>query len=572
MREFPPRPVGLVQECSNYHTIQTLGLRERVRRGIATIATIGAGIGVLASPPHEKPAYADSANVTIGMPFEGRWAYNTTVEPPYTDNNSSHPSAHHLPGGGDWSTDLYAKGENQEVKLQLASTSGETTYSWGASSTSCGESVKIHAHASGKEIGWIYIAHLSDAVKNGPITNGMKLGVAREVRNDRGQVCNPGNHIHIEAKNAADHSCYADLGKPGEKLINEGAAIGLLGSTNNGPRQACNTIPTTQSTPPPNNTAFKVIHKTHNGTNLAFWAKPGTVFETSWRPGGPKPQHAQVTRIPQQDAKDFDVQINPDGQRLIYTAAGEHIYEAHYYPGGTVHENTLITHAGKVLDIEKAIGPAGEQQLYVMTPEGIDEYFWYPNGEIRKSRLYSIKNPIAMEKVLLADGTQVLYVADRSYVYENSWQPGQAVQTGKQVMYIAQADIRDLDIAVDPDGRQRAYVGRDRDGVWEARWYRGQAIHTRQITGESGVRDIDTNRTVGGTNQLYVATSGGVHEYYWKDGEPVRGSTLTLQADVKSIDRSTTADGLPAVYTAANTQVFESYWGTGGMVRTGVVA
>ena len=334
----------------------------------------------------------------------------------------------------------------------------------------------------------------------------------------------------------------------------------------NGP----NSSSATSSPSSASNIVRKVIHKTDQGTNLVFWAKQDTVFEDSWRPGS-SPQLAQVVHGP--DIADIEVQINPDHERLIYTANKDGtVSETWYYPGQGLHSGNIVTNGGAIRDIEKSVGPNGEQQLYVMTPDGVDEYWWYPGQAIHKNRLYTLRDPVAMKKTPIEpDGTQILYVADKSHVYENYWRPGLGLITGGEVLNIPQADITDMDVVIDPDGTHQAYVGRERDGIWEGAWHRGQPVAARQIAGGTGIRDIEAS-SEGVTHQLYAATEGGVFEYWWTGEGQAHGSTITAQADVHSIDRSTTADGLPAVYTGANTSVLESWWGTGNPVRTGVVA
>jgi len=363
-----------------------------------------------------------------------------------------------------------------------------------------------------------------------------------------------GNFIRATGK-TFNH--FIDMNGPGKGLGNEDITPGSTSPAN----------PNTYA----QNTIRKVVQKTDGGTNLVFWAKSDTVFEDSWRPGGDGIHVAALTNQP--DIKDIDVQINPDHERLVYTATGDgHIYETWYYPGQPIHTGVIASGAGAVKEIQKTIGPDGTQQLYVMTDQGIDEYWWRPGGDgIHKNRLYSLRDPVSMVKTPAEpDGTQIVYVTDRSYVYEIYWKPGGNVYTGT-IMSISQADITDIDAVVDPDGKRHVYVGRRRDGIWEAGWYRGQAVATRQIAGGDDIRDVDAFNQ-GATHQLYAATGGGVFEYYWQGNNPAQGSTLTLQPDVHTIDRGITADGLPAVYTGANTKVYETWWGTGQTPRTSSIS
>jgi hypothetical protein len=179
---------------------------------------------------------ANASQALIGMPFTGKWAYNALVSPPYTDSNSSHPSVHHTPGGGDWATDVYAA-EGTVVKLDVTYPTSGVSFSWKTTSTTCGQSTGVNVIVAGTTVGWLYFAHLNSAVTSGTITNGMTLGTVHDWGG-----CNPGVHVHIESKNSSNYSCYADNGQPGVTL-NYGANFGVLDSNNSGAQQACTSIP-----------------------------------------------------------------------------------------------------------------------------------------------------------------------------------------------------------------------------------------------------------------------------------------------------------------------------------------
>jgi len=103
---------------------------------VLSVALVGVG-STSGSTGRETAA----AEVAIGMPFEGRWAYNIKRKPPYTDRNSSHPSVHALyTNGSDWSTDLYAK-EGTQVRLLLSSAAGTVRIERRSSGDSCGSGV-----------------------------------------------------------------------------------------------------------------------------------------------------------------------------------------------------------------------------------------------------------------------------------------------------------------------------------------------------------------------------------------------------------------------------------------------
>lgn len=190
-----------------------------------------------------SPAHAAGEQAVIGMPFDGKWAYNANVNPPYTDTNSSHPSVHTRSGmsAATWATDLYPDdgGNAMPVKLHVNGVGGTPTFSWVSSTTSCGTSTMVKVTVGGVDVGTLYLAHLSGAVTSGTITNGMTLGYTTSVSGG----CNPGRHVHVEFTNlTAGYSCYADRGHPGSTTY-ENDAIGVLGSSNTGARQACTSVP-----------------------------------------------------------------------------------------------------------------------------------------------------------------------------------------------------------------------------------------------------------------------------------------------------------------------------------------
>jgi hypothetical protein len=134
------------------------------------------------------------------MPFTGKWSYNVNVNQPYTDQNSSHPSVHHTPGGGDWATDLYGS-EGQPVTLHVPYANGTLGFSRAVSSTSGGQSIRIDVLVNGTNVGWLYVAHVNN-VPGGAIGNGMTIGTVHDWGG-----CNAGRHVHVKFKNLNNYSC-----------------------------------------------------------------------------------------------------------------------------------------------------------------------------------------------------------------------------------------------------------------------------------------------------------------------------------------------------------------------------
>jgi stress response protein SCP2 len=169
---------------------------------------------------------------TVGMPFSGKWAYGANVNPPYTDENSSHPAVH-TPSYGDWATDLYA-GQGTPVTLSV-SAPGSVSFGWIARTNgSCGERRVVAVYVDGLQVGSIYYEHMASAASTAsPPTNGMTVGYVHTWGS-----CNPGPHVHVELKNVSNYACWVDHGHPGT-TVTANEPIGRLGSPNTGPQQAC---------------------------------------------------------------------------------------------------------------------------------------------------------------------------------------------------------------------------------------------------------------------------------------------------------------------------------------------
>jgi len=198
---------------------------------------------VLTSPAlNEEPAHADTLQAVVGVPFDGKWAYSNPTASGCGPGSgeTSHPSCHET-YVGDWSTDLYAPA-GTDVKLRVGGNG--LTFTWDAASGTCGETRRVKVYASGTYIGRIHFTHLSGAASMGtPPANGMTVGRVANLG------CNPGGsgkHVHIEFDNATAHSCfvnYSNASNTAGMPVSEGSAIGVLGSSNTGPKQACASVP-----------------------------------------------------------------------------------------------------------------------------------------------------------------------------------------------------------------------------------------------------------------------------------------------------------------------------------------
>jgi hypothetical protein len=255
------------------------GLFDRLRNKWSTVAAIGATVLSIVVGPNinEQPAYAaNTEHITVGMPFAGRWAYSSNVEPDsngkYSDETSSHPSVHDN-HSADWGTDIYAL-PGTEAKLKVNGASGNATYSVSSvTDTSCGagKRVRVAIKVDDKNIGWVQYDHLDTALANG---DSLQLGgLLGKTKNWGNLSCyrvssNAGVHLHVGLKNTEDnHSCYADQGNPG-KSLSAGDKLGVIGSPSTDIKQSC----ASNSTP-----------STLKPQDLAWWT--GSILNTRPNPG-----------------------------------------------------------------------------------------------------------------------------------------------------------------------------------------------------------------------------------------------------------------------------------------------
>lgn len=252
MSEFQAEGARFTQHnlVTKEHTVfaqEALLMFDRLRNKLTAVVTAGAtAVATMISPLiNAQPAEAiDAPKATIGMPFEGRWAFNAIVNPPYTDANSSHPAVHNA-YGFDWATDLYA-GENTEVKVYGSSEQGTVTFKRSSTSDTCpkpdkqvaGRGVTFDVLVEGSKVGQVKYDHL-DLVDVGdqPIASGTKIGEITTEPLDAS--CYQTRHAHIQFLNSTHYSCYVDHGRPGETILAPGTSLGIIGSTNTSGKQVC---------------------------------------------------------------------------------------------------------------------------------------------------------------------------------------------------------------------------------------------------------------------------------------------------------------------------------------------
>jgi hypothetical protein len=262
----------------NQYALETepLGIRTKLGRAGAALLLAGgsslvASVAEGAISPAPVYAAAEGSTAIVGMPFKAQWAFNVEVQPPYTDENSSHPSAH-ASYGFDWSTDIYPVDDDHTVRVWGSSANGEVKFKRNKISDTCsshgdeiaGKGVVFDVLVDGSKVGEVKYDHL-DLVDVGEdaINNGTKIGVVTD--EDLHATCYQTSHVHVQFKNTeGNRSCYVDHGSTGKTLTAK-TALGILGSSNTVTKQAC------AETPKPEN----IVKLTQD---LAWWT--GSILNT----------------------------------------------------------------------------------------------------------------------------------------------------------------------------------------------------------------------------------------------------------------------------------------------------
>ncbi len=227
-----------------------------------------------------SPARAAGEQVTMGMPFTGRWAYNalTTAACGPLSTQTSHPSCHTISSPGyQWAVDYYGP-NGTEVRLYGTSAQGTVTFETGSVETSsCGQLVKVSVKVNGVQVGMISISHLQNIVASTTIAAGDKVGEVYSATCQQGY-----SHAHFEYKNtAAGNSCHVDHSNTTHTAgmeIAAGSAVGVIGSSNTGAQQACSSMPGSGGSGSAG-VALELVHyyQSGSGSTDAIQVTPGGV-------------------------------------------------------------------------------------------------------------------------------------------------------------------------------------------------------------------------------------------------------------------------------------------------------
>lgn len=170
---------------------------------------------------------------------------------------------------------------------------------------------------------------------------------------------------------------------------------------------------------------------------------------------------------------------------------------------------------------------------------------------------------LAVKKVTQSDGTNEVFWAKATNVFESWWRGSSGITTSSLV-YITQGDIVAIDAQLMPDNKHLLYTATAHN-VWETWWYPGQGSHSAAILQNVGnVRSIQ--KTIGPdgvTNQLYVMTDSGVSEYWWNStSNGVQGGSLYRLANPVAMKKALEPDGTQMLLVADQNYAYMVRWGS----------
>lgn len=566
----PPENVGFVDKLKNrWLTTAVLGL-------------VGTGVAVI-GPGNQEAAHAvDPIKATIGMPFQGKWAWNVAINPPYTDSNSSHPSVHER-YGADWTTDIYAA-VNTPVKVYGTSNQGIVTFKKSSTSDTCsskgpniaGQGLTFDVLVNGAKRGTVKYDHIDpETIGTDPITSGTKIGeVTSETLHN---TCFQTRHVHVQFKNVDTNkfACYTDHGKPGQNNIAEGQAIGDIGSQNTGVQQACTTgpIPPTETTVNPVITSL--LTPDNGGTRHVFTGTDsGKIYETYWN------ANTSPTTVPLinmgEDIDGISVQVTPNGDRhLYYGTQNGRVGEVYWGPstGGNITAGQSTNAIGSpVTALSSELTPDGDQHIISAHANGrLYETYW-GNGPIQSPQAYNLGKTVTGLSTQMTGGydRHIFYGAADGEVGEIYYGPN----TGgahKGMTGNVGTNVTDAAGRITADGTRHVYSVDSAGDIEELWWTANSASPTKNWLTNVGQHPtaVSSQVTPDGRQHVYYGTSFDQSgEVYW-GGAGDNGPTLTrvytdpANKSVSDVSSLITPDGAQNLFIAHGDGSLVARWWNG---------
>jgi hypothetical protein len=466
-----------------------------------------------------------SKRVTIGMPFTGRWAYNKLVKPPYTDENSSHPSVHEA-YGFDWATDLYAA-QNTDVKVLGASDQGTVTFQRIGTSDTCAEygksiggwGITFSVLVDGSKIGEVKYDHLDlDDVGDKPIASGTKIGkITSEALH---ATCYQARHAHIQLRNTeGNYACFTDRGNPGGVEISQGLAIGTVGSDSKVPKQSCDIV---QAEKPEPYTLARPTAVLFNGAlNVFAKGNDGQIYTQYWNGTG----WTGFSSIGVGMASDPAVIVGGSALNVFVRARDGQIYAK--YNDGSGWSGWASLGATVMKGNPKVVQYAGELDVFALGADGRPyKNTWQPIpgwGGWSVLSNYMDSSPAA---VAYGNELDVIMRGTNNSIYRNAWNGS------------AWGGFGDLGCCLvgNPDtvsyGGQVDVWGNAPSGhIWKRTW-NGYSWGAWTEMGGVYAGDPEVTEYNGDLNVFVRGTDGHIYTRYWSSGGQYWSGWASIGGDI----------------------------------------
>jgi hypothetical protein len=530
---------------------------------------------------NSEAAVADTPAITLGMGFEGRWAYSneTTAECGPADSQTSHPSCHET-YSGDWSTDLYGA-SGTDVKLKVSG-GRALSFSWDTASGTCGETRRIKVLDNGAYIGRLSYTHLSNAAStNSAPTDGMTLGKIANLS------CNPGGsgkHVHLELENANAYSCYVNYSNERSAAgitLSEGSVLGVLGSANTGAKQACSAESMLPPTPAnivttlSDNSSGPIssLLESSGRRSVFTGSDSGRLYWSHWAPGGGSWSSGEIANTGSA-IKSVTSLPRPNGKLGVYfgTADG-HMYEAWYAPSGG-----WVTH--EVANTGSSINGITAQAVTADTTDQVNVYYGTTDGKVRESWwrtglpwttsvIDTVTSPItdmAMLRPTTGTDTTVYVGTTNGEVHEDWWAgPGELWRGGQKANF--GTPITSL-IAMMSGATETVYAGTMDGNIKEAWFTPGSSAWSTGWVESYGrpVTSLTGFTTPSGVVDIFAGTMGDytLNERFWWPGNTWSGGRIaTLGRTVMGLTSMQVGTAKIVYSMEDNGAIKESWWAPG---------
>jgi surface antigen len=318
---------------------------------------------------------------------------------------------------------------------------------------------------------------------------------------------------------------------------------------------------------------IKRIKKTSFGSvQQLFAATESAVYAHEWWPGSNGIRRTQAFNAPDgEKIVDIDKLNHPDGvTQNLFVATTTSVYEVWWRGQGYSPPARLASRPGirRIAADHKQEDSLLTHRLYVLADDGPHEFWWRAGTAVSGGYLlWNITNGLAIVKSVAADGADEVYVATRGEVYRMKWPVNGGMQRKLVTTLVGTVDIAKQTLA---GGTELLYTATT-TGVFETWWKPGTGF-----SAPVNIAPAPSGETIVGiekrwhnaTHQLYVATKGHVYEYWWNAGSGgVRsGPPLITVTQNTIVDIDKSVDGVfQQLYTAQQSFVYETWWGDGAV-------